>query len=58
MNFEKLLAHVNQGRATVLPGVTIGDDAVVAAGVVVTKDVPANTIVGVFLARVIGIISD
>lgn len=32
--------------ATILPGVTIGENAVVAAGAVVTKDVPANTIVG------------
>ena len=33
-------------NATILQGVTIGDNAVVAAGAVVTKDVPANTIVG------------
>ena len=33
-------------NATVLPGVTIGDNAVIAAGAVVTKDVPANTVVG------------
>jgi acetyltransferase-like isoleucine patch superfamily enzyme len=32
--------------ATVLPGVTIGKNAVVAAGAVVSKDVPDNTIVG------------
>ena len=32
-------------NATILQGVTIGDNAVVAAGAVVTKDVPANTIV-------------
>lgn len=31
--------------ATVLGGVTVGDDAVVAAGAVVTKDVPARTLV-------------
>lgn len=31
--------------ATVLPGVTIGENAVVAAGAVVTRDVPPNTIV-------------
>ena len=29
-----------------LPGVTIADNAIIAAGAVVTKDVPANTIVG------------
>jgi acetyltransferase-like isoleucine patch superfamily enzyme len=33
-------------NATVVPGVTIGDGAVIAAGAVVTKDVPANVIVG------------
>ena len=39
--------------ATVLPGVTIGDGAIVAAGAVVTKDVPANTVVGGVPAKVI-----
>lgn len=38
---------------TVLPGVTIGDDAVVGAGAVVTKDVPANAIVAGVPARLI-----
>lgn len=33
-------------NATILQGVTIGDNAIVAAGAVVTKDVPANTVVG------------
>lgn len=32
-------------HATILSGVSIGDNAVVAAGAVVTKDVEANTIV-------------
>jgi acetyltransferase-like isoleucine patch superfamily enzyme len=32
--------------ATILPGVTIGENAVVAAGAVVSKDVAANTVVG------------
>ncbi len=32
--------------ATVLPGVTIGENSIVAAGAVVSKDVPDNVIVG------------
>ena len=32
--------------ATILPGVTIGENAVVAAGAVVSKDVASNTVVG------------
>ena len=33
------------GSCVILPGVTIGDHSIVAAGSVVTKDVPKNTIV-------------
>jgi maltose O-acetyltransferase len=32
-------------RSLILPGVTIGAGAIVAAGAVVTKDVPSNTVV-------------
>jgi acetyltransferase-like isoleucine patch superfamily enzyme len=39
--------------ATILPGVTIGENAIVAAGAVVSKDVPANTIVGGIPAKII-----
>lgn len=40
-------------NATILPGVTVGENAVVAAGAVVTKNVPDNTIVGGVPAKVI-----
>ena len=46
-------AHV-----TILPGVTIGDNAIVAAGAVVAKDVPADTIVGGVPAKAINFIHD
>lgn len=45
-------------RCTILPGVTIHEGAVVAAGAVVTKDVPANTIVGGVPAKVIKKLED
>jgi acetyltransferase-like isoleucine patch superfamily enzyme len=41
-------------RATILPGVTIGRGAVVAAGALVTKDVPPYAIVGGIPAKKIG----
>lgn len=44
-------------NATVLPGVTIGDDAVVGAGSVVTRDVPAGAVVTGNPARVARFIS-
>ena len=37
--------------ATILPGVTIGENAVVAAGAVVTKDVAPDTVVAGVPAR-------
>ncbi|MGQ7424814.1 DapH/DapD/GlmU-related protein [Streptococcus suis] len=39
--------------ATILPGVTIGKNAVVAAGAIVTKDVPDNTLVAGAPAKII-----
>ena len=41
------------GNVTVLSGVTIGDNSVVGAGSVVTKDVPANVIVAGNPAKII-----
>ena len=45
-------------NVTVLPGVTIGDNAVVAAASVVTKDVPENSIVVGSPARVVRSVTD
>jgi len=45
-------------NVTVLPGVTIGDDAVVAAASVVTKDVPARSIVIGSPAKVVRTVDD
>lgn len=40
-------------KAVILPGVTVGENAVVAAGSVVTKSVPTNTMVAGVPAKVI-----
>lgn len=54
----KIGTHVWIGsNATILPGVSIGDWAVVAAGAVVTCDVPAMTVVGGIPAKVLKVIS-
>lgn len=39
--------------AIILPGVTIGENSIVAAAAVVSKDVPANTVVGGIPAKII-----
>ena len=44
--------------ATIMPGVTIGENSVVAAGAVVTRDVPPNTIVGGVPAKIIKKLDD
>lgn len=41
-------------NATILPNVKIGPNAIIAAGAVVTKDVPENSIVAGVPAKVIG----
>lgn len=40
-------------NVTILPGVTIGEGAIVASGSVVTKDVPPNVLVGGIPAKII-----
>ena len=44
--------------ATVLPGVNIGDNSIIGAGAVVTKDVPPNVIVAGNPARIIKTIGE
>ncbi|MUH58820.1 sugar O-acetyltransferase [Bifidobacterium canis] len=46
------------GGCTILPGVTIGNNVVVAAGAVVTKDVPSNCVVAGVPAKVIRQLED
>lgn len=41
------------GRAVINPGVTLGDNVVVASGAVVVKDVPNNAVVGGNPARIL-----
>lgn len=45
-------------NATILPGVTIGDNAVVAAAAVATRDVPAQSIVVGSPAKVVRSVED
>ena len=41
-------------RVTLLPGVSVGDGAVVGAGAVVNRDVPPGAVVGGVPAKIIG----
>jgi len=40
-------------HAIILPGITIGENSIVASGIIVSKDVPDNTVVGGIPAKVI-----
>jgi acetyltransferase-like isoleucine patch superfamily enzyme len=56
LNLKSVLVKRNAwigAAATILPGVTVGENAIVAAGAVVHKDVAANTIVGGIPAKMI-----
>uniref|UniRef100_A0A7S1T6H0 Maltose/galactoside acetyltransferase domain-containing protein n=1 Tax=Compsopogon caeruleus TaxID=31354 RepID=A0A7S1T6H0_9RHOD len=46
------------GRSVILPGVTIGDYAVIGAGAVVTRDVPAYAVVAGNPAKVIRVMQE
>ena len=41
------------GNVTILPGITIGNNVVIAAGAVVTEDIPDNSLVGGVPAKLI-----
>lgn len=56
LNLKSVLIKRNAwigAAATIMPGVTIGENSVVAAGAVVTKNVPDNTIVGGVPAKIL-----
>ncbi len=61
MKFGRITVHDNcflGYGCTILPGVSIGPNAIVAAGAVVTKDVPPNSVVGGVPAKVLTTLSD
>jgi acetyltransferase-like isoleucine patch superfamily enzyme len=61
LNLKQILIKRNAwigAGATILPGVTVGENSIVAAGAVVNKDVPPNTIVGGIPAKMLGTINN
>lgn len=46
------------GNVTILPGVTIGNNVVIAAGAVVTKDIPDNCVAGGVPAKILKPLED
>jgi acetyltransferase-like isoleucine patch superfamily enzyme len=61
LNLKSVYIHQNAwlgANVTVTPGVVIGENAVVAAGAVVTRNVPKNTVVAGVPARIIKKIKD
>ena len=46
------------GNVTIMPGITIGNNVVIAAGAVVTKDVPDNSLVGGVPAKLIKLLEN
>ncbi len=62
-NWEVVETFVKKGSSigsssTILCGITVGENSIVGAGAVVTKDVPPNTIVAGVPAKVLKKISD
>ncbi|KRK61624.1 DapH/DapD/GlmU-related protein [Companilactobacillus farciminis] len=56
LDLKSVYIHDNAwigSNVTVIPGVVIGENSIVGAGAVVTKNVPANTIVGGVPAQII-----